>query len=245
LPGGTLFVSRKKDIFSWLKGAFDETGFRDITVISLDKDALAFEINSRNPRRIFMDSTFYTGVTPYMVGELMIRFPRLKIHIFNFSEFPDSLAVRFISHGAKSYIDCRDGPDEFRKALQAIYSGEDYYSPGVSRLIDELDEMPPLLKKEVSDRQWQVLFLACHGFTEEKIADALAISRRTVATHIEDLHEVLDVKKKEDLIRKAINLKWVNPTHLCFLGADLEIPPHPSKRKAGGNKKGKSRKAAG
>jgi ATP/maltotriose-dependent transcriptional regulator MalT len=66
----------------------------------------------------------------------------------------------------------------------------------VSRLINELDEMPPPLKKEVSGRQWQVLFLVCHGFTEEKIADTLAISRRTVSTHIENLHEVLDVKKE-------------------------------------------------
>jgi hypothetical protein len=56
---------------------------------------------------------------------------------------------------------------------------------------------------------------------------------------------VLDVKKKEDLIRQAIHLKWVNPAHLCFLGTDLEIPPHPSKHKAGGNKKGKTGKAAG
>jgi DNA-binding NarL/FixJ family response regulator len=129
LPGGTLFVSRKTDVFSWLEGAFAETRFRDITVISLDKDALAFEINNRNPRMIFMDSTFYTGVTPYMVGELTARFPRLKIYVFNFSDFPDSLAMRFISHGAKSYIDCCGGPDEFRKALKAIYSGEDYYLP--------------------------------------------------------------------------------------------------------------------
>jgi hypothetical protein len=50
-----------------------------------------------------MDSTFYTGVTPYMVGGLAKRFPRLKMHIFNFSDFPDSLAMRFISHGAKSH----------------------------------------------------------------------------------------------------------------------------------------------
>jgi ATP/maltotriose-dependent transcriptional regulator MalT len=62
--------------------------------------------------------------------------------------------------------------------------------------------MSPILKKEVSDRQWQVLFLSCHGFTEEKIADTLAISRRTVSIHIEDLHEVLDVKKKETLYEK-------------------------------------------
>jgi DNA-binding NarL/FixJ family response regulator len=153
------------------------------------------------------DETIYTGVTPYMVGKLTARFPRLKIYILNFSDFSDSLAMRFISHGAKSYIDCHNSPDEFRKALKAIYSGEDYYSPGVSRLMNEPDEIPPPLKKEVSGRQWQVLFLVFHGFTEEKIADTLAISGRTVSIHIEDLYEVFDVKTKEDFIRKAINLK--------------------------------------
>jgi hypothetical protein len=49
LTGGTLFVSRKTAMFSWLKSAFEESEFRDITVTSLDKDALTFQLNELAP----------------------------------------------------------------------------------------------------------------------------------------------------------------------------------------------------
>jgi DNA-binding NarL/FixJ family response regulator len=231
LPGGTLFVSRKTAIFSWLKGAFVETGFRDITVTTFDKDALAFQLNELKPRHVFMDSAFYSGVTPYMIGKLLVKFPKLRIHIVNFGDFPDSLAMRFVFHGAKSYLDFRDGHDEFRAGLKKIFSGEDYYSQGVEAQFEEKNEMPKLTR-EVTDREWQVLFLVCNGFTEEKIAYNLAISRRTVDTHISNLHNILDAKKGGDLIRKALCLGWVKKEHLCFHGADIEIPHHPGRKRA-------------
>jgi hypothetical protein len=56
---------------------------------------------------------------------------------------------------------------------------------------------------------------------------------------------LVQILSENALIRKAIKLKWVNPAHLCFLGTDLEIPPHPSKHRVGRNKKGKTGKAAG
>ncbi|GHU07626.1 hypothetical protein FACS1894151_02230 [Spirochaetia bacterium] len=110
---------------------FVESGFLDITVTSLDRDALAFQLNELNSRHIFIDSSFYTGVTPYMVDELLIKFSGMKIHIVNFGDFPDSLAVRFIFHGAQSCLDFRDCSEEFRKSLGMVYSGDGYKSPGV------------------------------------------------------------------------------------------------------------------
>jgi DNA-binding NarL/FixJ family response regulator len=123
-----------------------------------------------------MDSTFYSGVTPYMIGELLIKFPRSRIHIVNFGDFPDSMAVRFIFHGTKSYLDFRDGPDEFRRGLEMIYSGDDYYSAGVDRQINESDEILKLTR-QVTGREWQVLFLVCNGFCEDKVAECLAMCK--------------------------------------------------------------------
>ncbi|GHU98260.1 hypothetical protein FACS189483_06050 [Spirochaetia bacterium] len=223
MPGGTLFISRKVAIFSWLKKAFVESGLLDITVTSLDRDALAFQLNELNPRHVFIDSTFYSGVTPYMIGRLLVKFPKLKIHIVNFGDFPDSLAVRFIFHGAKSYLDFRDGPEEFKKGLNMIYSGEEYISPGVKKRFEKENEMLKL-KRQATDREWQVLFLVCNGFTGDQIAYNLAISRRTVATHIEKLKAVFDSHKREDLLRKALCLGWVRKEYLCFHGADIAIP---------------------
>jgi DNA-binding NarL/FixJ family response regulator len=146
-----------------------------------------------------------------MAGELLLQFPELKIHIVNSGDFPDSLAVRSIFHGAKSYIDSRDGPDEFRKALKKIYSGEEYYSPGIDRYFNEANEMLNLTR-QVTGREWQILFLLCNGFDEDQIGYNLAISRRTVDTHINNLHKVLDAKKRIELLGRALNLGWEERT---------------------------------
>jgi DNA-binding NarL/FixJ family response regulator len=230
LKGGTLFISRTTAIFSWLENAFVDSGFRDITVSSLDRDALAFQLNELKPGNVFINSEYYSGVTPYMIGELLVKFPKLKITIVNFGNVPDSLAVRFIFHGAISYLDFNDGPDEFRKALKIIYSGEKYYSPGIDWQIKTSDEFPKLTRK-VTNREWQVLFLVCNGFKDAQIAANLAISRRTVDTHINNLYTIFDVNKREDLLRKAICLGWIRKEHLCFHGTDIEIPCHPSREK--------------
>ena len=236
MEGGALFISRATSIFSWLESTFSDSGFRDVAVSSLDRDALAFQLNELKPGNVFINSEFYSGVTPYMVGELLARFQKLKISVVNFGNFPDSLAVRFIFHGAKSYLDFNDGSGEFRKGLKIIQSGEDYYSPGVERQLKAWDDKPNLAK-ETTDRQWQVLFLVCNGFKDDQIAANLAISKRTVDTHIENLYEIFDVNKREDLLRKAVCMGWVDKEHLCFHGTDLIVPQHPSRKRAKINKK--------
>jgi len=236
LEGGTLFISRATAIFSWLESAFSDSGFRDVTVSSLDRDALAFQLNDRKPSNVFISSEFYSGVTPYMVGGLLVRFPKLKISVVNFGNFPDSLAVRFIFHGAKSYLDFNDGVGEFRKGLKIIQSGQDYYSPGVDRQYKTFDEKPNLAR-EATNREWQVLFLACNGFKDDQIVANLEICRRTVDTHISNLYRIFDVSKREDLLRKALCMGWVKKEHLCFHGTEINIPQHPSKKRAKINKK--------
>jgi hypothetical protein len=87
------------------------------------------------------------------------------------------------------------------------------------------------------------LFLVCNAFTEDQIAYNLAVSRRVGDKYIENLHDILDVKKREDLLRKEVKLKWVNPEHLYFHGTDIEIPPHPAKKRGNRNKIVPGRKA--
>jgi len=177
-----------------------------------------------------MHSEFYNGVTPFMTGCLHDNFPELNISVVNFGNFPDSLAVRFIFHGAKSYLDINNGIKEFKKGLSMIRTGEVYYSPGVDWRINELDEMKKL-KSYTTDREWQVLFLVCNGFINEEIAYWLAVCEKTVETHINSLYKIFDVANKVDLARKAEESGWVNKKELVFNGNNLKIPKNPSKKK--------------
>jgi len=224
LEGGTLFISRNIKVFSWLKSVFEDCGFADVTLSSSENNALSLLINQIKPKNVFIHSEFFSGVTPYMIGCLLVKFPELKINIVNFGNFPDSLAVRFLFHGAKSYLDINCGIDEFRNGLKIIKSGQNYISPNVKQEINLIDEIPNF-KREITNREWQVLFLVCNGFINKKIAFNLKISERTVNYHINNIYKIFDAVNREDLIRKAVCLEWVNKKHLAFHGTDIKIPP--------------------
>ena len=230
MEGGSLFISRNTEVFSWLESVFKDCGFDDVTPISLDRDALAFKLNELKPKYVFINSEFYSCVTPFMIGLLHENFPDLNINIINFGNFPDSLAVRFIFHGAKSYLNFNDGIEEFKNGLKIIKTGEKYYSPGVDKLIRELDEIKNL-KSYTTDCEWQVLFLVCNEFINEGISFYLSISERTVETHIQNLYKIFDVGNRLNLARKADKLGWINKKELVFNGNDIKIPKNPTKKR--------------
>ena len=223
MEGGTLFISRKTQVFSWVKSVFEDCGFDDVTLSSFDNFDLAGQLNKLKPKNVFINSNFYSAVTPYMIGCIIAKFPDLNIHVFNIGCLPDSIAVRFIFHGAKSYLDLNFGIEEFRNGLKKIKSGNNYYSPNVQSQIDEIYEKPNL-KREISNREWQVLFLVCNGFKNNQVADYLKISKRTVIYHLVNIYKLLDVVNRIDLIRKAVFLGWVNVNQLVFHGTDIKIP---------------------
>ena len=230
MEGGTLFISSTIATFSWFKSVFDDCGFKGIIPRAPEKNELYSLLNELKPKNVFIDSEFYSCVTPYMISGLLKKIPELNIIVVNFGCFPDSLAARFIVHGAKSYINFKDGADEFRNGLMTIKSGQVYYSKGVERHINDFDEMPNY-KKEITEREWQVLFLVCNGHKNKGITANLLISRRTVDTHIRNLKKILDGKDRNDLTRKAVFLEWVKKEHLGFNGDEIEIPQHPSKKR--------------
>ena len=224
----TLFISRNKLIFTWVEKVFNECGFNDVNFNTLEKN-LNTQLNELKPKYVFMHSGFYSCVTPYMIGRLLENFPELNISVINFGYFPDSLAVRFIFHGAKSYIDFNDGIEEFKKGLNKIKTGQVYYSPGVDRQINLFDEIPKLTR-ENTNREWQVLFLLCNGFKYDDIMVNLSIGKRTVETHIYNLYKKFDVDNRNDLTRKAVYMGWIKKEHLCFIRSDIKIPKHPTRK---------------
>jgi len=230
LEGRALFISRNTSVFSWLESVFNDCGFYDVTPISLERDALAFKLNELKPKYVFINSEFYSCVTPFMIGLLHENFPDVNINVVNFGNFPDSLVVRFFYHGANSYLNVNDGIGEFKNGLNIIKTGEKYYSPGVDRYIRELDEIKNL-KTYTTDREWQVLFLICNGFINDGISFYLSINIKTVETHIQNLYKKFDVAKKENLVRKAVYLGWVKKEHLVFNGNDIKIPKNPSRKR--------------
>jgi len=224
LEGGTLFISRTTAIFSWIESVFEKCGFKNTIPITAEKNELNNLLIELKPKYIFIHSEFYSCVTPYMIGELINKFPKIKINIVNFCNLPDSIAVEFLFHGANSYLDFNDGINEFKRGLEIIQSGKEYYSQKINQEID-LSNDSPILKRKLTIREKEVLHLLCNGFNVEQITANFNRKDRTVKKHITNLYKKLDVKNRVDLLRKALFLGLVKIKDLCFHGTDIKIPP--------------------
>jgi DNA-binding CsgD family transcriptional regulator len=230
LEGGALFISRNNSVFSWMESVFNDCGFYDVTQISLEKKALALKLNIIKPKYIFIHSEFYSCVTPYMIGCLLLKLPELNIIVVNFGYSHNDDSEHFIFHGAVSYLDINYGVEEFKKGLKKIRKGDDYYSPGVERKISDLDDKPEY-KKGITKRQWQVLLLICKGYNKKKIIANLNIKKRTVDTHIYNLKKLFYASNMVDLSNKAVCMGWVRKEDLGFKNTRLTTPEFFTKKK--------------
>jgi two-component system response regulator NreC len=109
--------------------------------------------------------------------------------------------------GASAYVPKRAAPDDL---INAIRTGEVYIYPPLTKLLvgdflsraEEDDNKAAM--KGLTSREQQVLSLLADGKTNDEIADALNISRHTVARHRENLMGKLSLHSRSDLVKYAI-----------------------------------------
>jgi DNA-binding NarL/FixJ family response regulator len=215
MAGGTLIVSRAKNLFPYYRQRLLDAGFTDVEATGEEKDSLNFVIGERKPRLVLVGSGFYHAATPYMTGRLLKTFPKLNIAAVSLGEFPDYLAVWFIWRGVKSYLNFWEGYEEFYRGLEELRQGRPYISPEVQRLMDGFGEWPDTSSK-VTRRQMEVLLLVCNGFTAESIGKTLYISRSAVNMHLDRMYKTFHTDGREGLIRAAFALKLVTDRDLIF-----------------------------
>ena len=215
MRGGTLLVSRYTNFLPHFKQRLEALGFTDVHVTDKEKDGLNMLINEVKPHFLIMGSNFYSAATPYMLGQLLMLFPKLTIAAVTTAPFPDEMAAWFIFHGVGYYINLFDGLEEFHHGLNCLLQGREYVAPAVQKIISDLPEWPEIRNK-ADKRQIEVLIMLCNGNSPADIADCLHISRWTVDWHINELKELFHVHTREQLISMAFYLDIVDKKDLCF-----------------------------
>jgi DNA-binding NarL/FixJ family response regulator len=182
-----------------------------------EKDSLNFVINDAKPRLVLVGSKFYQGCTPYMMGQVLARFPGLNIAAVSTEEFPGSIAVWFIFHGVRSYLDLRgEGYEEFHRGLRMVREGGEYISPKVRKLINLFSEWPETGNR-MTARLKDVLVLLCNGFAAGSIGKELQLSRKSVYNDLDRLYEVFHVASRDEMVAKAWELGLVTEQDMRFL----------------------------
>jgi len=116
-----------------------------------------------------------------------------------------------LNAGAVGYLLKDDAPEVLLQAIESVYNGDMYLSPGVTRtalskdkaelsgsVLDSEDE-----QESISIRERQILQLIAEGFRNKEIAEKFFISPLTVKSHIYHLYKKLDVSSRIEAVEKA------------------------------------------
>ena len=118
----------------------------------------------------------------------------------------EQYAVRALKAGASGYLTKEGAADELVAAIRRIAGGGAYVTPETAqRLALGLDQSRKgPLHEALSDRETQVFLMIAAGKTISEVADALALSVKTVSTHKTRIMQKLNITNQSELIRYAL-----------------------------------------
>lgn len=162
-------------------------------------------LKSRHPDIIFMDIDM-----PKVDGISATRKAlelNPKLNIVGLSMYgEEDYFTRMIDAGAKGFILKNSGIADVESAIQQVIAGNNYFSSEViTKLVKNISR-----KKQsksvtaLSEREEEVLYQICKGFSNQEIAEILYISKRTVDKHRENLLLKTASKNTAGLVMFAI-----------------------------------------
>ncbi len=141
--------------------------------------------------------------------EIKKRFPGVAVVALTIHE-DEEYFFKMLEAGASGYVPKRAAPEELLIAIRAAAAGEVYLYPSLAKLLvkDFLSQEQPADKKANLDgltvREHEVLTYLAEGASNDRIADALVISPKTVERHRENIMRKLNMHSRAELVRYAI-----------------------------------------
>ena len=141
-----------------------------------------------------------------LLKQLQKEKPNLPVLILSiYAE--DQYAVRLIKAGASGYLTKGCAPTIVVDAVSQVASGKKYISPAVAGLLANEISLPDgkLPHETLSDREYQIFLLLASAKAVAEIADALALSAKTISTYRSRIMEKMRLHNNSELMRYAID----------------------------------------
>ena len=139
------------------------------------------------------------------------RFPGMKIIILTVHA-NEEYVLQTLRVGASGYLVKKAAPGDLIEAIQAVYKGDSFLSPSISRtVIDEYIRQVEtkserdIIYGKLTNREREIFQLIIEGHKNREIADLLYVSIKTVETHKAHIMDKLNVHSTAKLIRYAMD----------------------------------------
>jgi two-component system response regulator NreC len=141
--------------------------------------------------------------------EIKKLFPSMKILVLTMYDNEEWI-FQILRAGASGYLIKDSAMTDLTSALRAVYQGDSYLSPSISKMVIEeyIRKAESGEKKGVenllSGREREILQLIAEGNSIPQISNLLCISKKTVEAHKTHIMEKLNIHDKVGLIKYAI-----------------------------------------
>jgi two-component system response regulator NreC len=187
-----------------------ELDFEVIGEASDGEEAIA-QVDIFEPDLLLLDLTMpkLNGVD--CIEELIKRHPDLKILVLTMHDDEEYLKA-VLRVGAKGYVLKKAADVELLSAIRTVARGEMFIYPTMAAALVYRQLVTPVEPeksekklKHLSEREREVLRYLALGHTNQDIADMLHVSVKTVETYKARLMEKLEMRKRADLVRYAMD----------------------------------------
>lgn len=183
----------------------------DISVVGEARDGLeAIELVEKAD----VDVVIMDMVMPRMNGleatrEIKRRWPNVKVLVLSMYD-DDEYIQQVIQAGASGYVLKRVAAEDLVRAIREVHGGASFlYPPIAAKLIDDYlrlvrGDAHPDSEGVLTPREREVLKLIAEGNTNQEVAAALHLSKKTVESHRSNIMRKLDLRDVTDLVKYAI-----------------------------------------
>ncbi len=158
------------------------------------------------PEVVLMDLQMPTVSGVEATRGIVEESPHVKVLVLSASaEEPDVLEA--VKAGASGYLLKSSTSEEVVSAVARVHEGEPVFTPSLAGLV--LSEFRRISRKEpdepdLTPRENEVLKLVAKGYTYREIGERLFISTKTVQNHVQNILTKLQLRKRYELMRYAI-----------------------------------------
>lgn len=162
------------------------------------------------PQIITLDLTMPGPSGVASVERLRAAQPGVRVIVVTMHDDPAYVRTA-IAMGAAGYVNKSAADTELISAIRAVARGRVFIDVGDAATLESILSPAPIKVGKspvdtLSDREREVLGQVARGYTNQKIADEIGLSIKTVESYRARLMKKLGLKERADLVRLAIEM---------------------------------------
>ena len=170
-------------------------------------------VESLHPDILLLDITMPGKSGLEAIDEVRRASPETKVLILTMHA-EEAYLERALSSGASGYVLKQAADQELLNAIRATMRGEMYIHPAMTkkllgRMLSEGSAQAESREPALSERETEVIKEVARGYTNQEIAEKLALSVKTVETYRARAMRKLGLGSRAALVRYALKKGWL------------------------------------